>query len=78
MNIDPNLLASPEWTTIFEFQNSHTGERFGVTLATLLQCLCIAEQCHLVPPFEADWEKAAIPTAIRSLATICPQEDARK
>lgn len=47
--------------TVFEFAAGATGEPFGVTLATLLQCLCIAQKKGFVPPFEADWVEVMIP-----------------
>lgn len=60
----------PDFSAVFEFEDRRTGETFGVSLATLLQCLCIAEQRHLVPPFERDWEATTIPPALRAISTI--------
>jgi len=60
----------PDFATVFEFCDGSTGEAFGVSLATLIQCLCIAEQRHLVPPLEAAWELVAVPTAIRKMSKI--------
>lgn len=56
----------PDLSTVFEFQ---TGKEppTAVYLATLLQCLCLAEQQHLVPPLEADWLEAVIPASSRDL-----------
>lgn len=60
----------PDLWALFEFHDSKTGEEFGVSLATLLQCLCIAEQCHLVPPLETDWELRTIPPVLRERAAL--------
>ncbi|MDD5395322.1 MAG: hypothetical protein PHE17_20045 [Thiothrix sp.] len=57
-----------DFGALFEFGDGRTGESFGVSLATLLQCLCIAEQRYLVPPFEPDWEIQTIPPALRAMA----------
>ena len=61
---------SPDLWAVFEYRDSSTGEKFGVSLATLLQCLCVAEQRHVVPPFEADWEAVTIPQALRDRAAL--------
>ncbi len=63
-------LLSPDFGAVFEFQDSNSKETFGVSLATLLQCLCIAEQQHIVPPFEKDWEANTVPPALREMSTI--------
>ena len=63
-------LSPPELASVFEFQDSRQGQRLGVSLATLLQCLCIAEQRHLVPPFETDWEALTIPPVLRELSQL--------
>ncbi|MDD5395353.1 MAG: hypothetical protein PHE17_20200 [Thiothrix sp.] len=55
---------------MFEFEDSKTGTAFGVPLAVLLQCLCIAEQRHLVPPLEPEWEVLTIPPALRAYAVV--------
>ncbi len=60
----------PNFATFFEFQEAKSGKKFTVTLATLLQCLCIAEQQFIVPPFEPDWEAATIPPLLRSMSQI--------
>lgn len=57
-------------SAIFEFRDVRTGVTAGVSLATLLQCLCIAEDRHLVPPFEPAWEVMTIPPILRSMSTI--------
>ena len=67
---DQEISLSPDLWAIFEYQDSSTGEKFGVSLATLLQCLCIAEQRHVVPPFEANWEAVTIPKTLRERAAI--------
>lgn len=59
-----------DFGTLFEFGDVKTGEAFGVSLATLLQCLCIAEQRCLVPPLEPDWEAQAIPAALRAYTVL--------
>ncbi|QTR51594.1 hypothetical protein [Candidatus Thiothrix anitrata] len=59
---------SVDFEVLFEFADAKTGEAFGVSLATLLQCLCIAEQRYLVPPFEPDWEWKVIPPTLRASA----------
>jgi hypothetical protein len=64
----------PDLAAVFEFHDSHAGTRLGVSLATLLQCLCIAEQCHLVPPLEADWELKTLPPALRELSQVTTDE----
>lgn len=66
----PDINSPPDFWAIFEFQDGNNGETFGVSLATLLQCLCIAEQRHIVPPFEADWEVKTIPPALREMSAI--------
>jgi hypothetical protein len=45
---------SPNIDTIFHFEN-RDGLAFGVSLKTMLECLRIAEQQFLVPPFEPEW-----------------------
>ena len=67
---DPVSLPPPDLWAVFEFQDGGTGETFGVSLATLLQCLCIAEQRHIVPPFEETWEAVAIPPALRAMSAL--------
>ena len=67
---DQDTPLSPDLWAVFEFQDSNAGEAFGVSLATLLQCLCIAEQRHVVPPFENDWEAAVIPKALRAMSVL--------
>jgi hypothetical protein len=61
---------SPDFGAVFEFQDSNSGETFGVLLATLLQCLCIAEQQHIVPPFEEGWEAKTIPPVLREMSVV--------
>lgn len=53
-------------STIFEFQAGKEAP-IGVHLATLLQCLCLAEKQHIVPPLEADWLDAVIPVSNRDI-----------
>ena len=67
---DPVFQPPPDLSAIFEFQDTRTDQTFGVSLATFLQCLCIAEQRHLVPPFEEAWEAATIPPALRAMSTV--------
>lgn len=59
-----------DFGALFEFGDNKTGETFGVSLATLLQCLCITEQHYLIPPFEPDWEVQAIPPVLRAYAAV--------
>jgi hypothetical protein len=59
-----------DFGTLFEFGDNHTGEAFGVSLATLLQCLCITEQRYLVPPLDSAWEALAIPPVLRAMSSI--------
>lgn len=66
----PRSCQSPDLWAVFEFEDGRTGETFGVSLATLLQCLCIAEQRHLVPPLEADWESRTMPPVLRRMARV--------
>ncbi|KPW36294.1 hypothetical protein [Pseudomonas coronafaciens] len=63
-------LLPPDLAAVFEFQDSRAGKSLGVSLATLLQCLCIAEQRHLVAPLEADWELETLPPALREMARL--------
>ncbi len=51
--------------TVFEFSHETSGEFFGMTLATLLQCLCVAEELGFVPPLDTAWSKAVIPSVIQ-------------
>lgn len=67
---DRESSSLPDYWAIFEFQDSNTCETFSVSLATLLQCLCIAEQRHIVPPFEAEWEVKTIPPSLREMSDI--------
>lgn len=62
-------LPPPDLWAVFEFHDGNTSQTFGVSLATLLQCLCIAEQRHIVPPFEEAWEAATIPPALRAMSS---------
>ena len=68
----PNSLP-PDFATLFKFEEVKTKKTFGVSLATLLQCLCIAEQRHLVPPFEAAWEAISIPKTLREMSKNPPR-----
>lgn len=54
-----------DFSTIFEFQDLDPPITFGISLATLLQCLCIAEQRNFVPAFEESWESVTIPAKLR-------------
>lgn len=56
----------PDLSIVFEFQAGKEPPT-AVFLATLLQCLCLAEQQHLIPPLEADWLEAVIPASSRDL-----------
>lgn len=58
--------------TVFEFRSAESSDSFGVTLATLLQCLCAAEARGLVPPLEKEWEVAVIPKFIREMMADLP------
>jgi hypothetical protein len=70
MKSDMVSLSPPDLWAVFEFQDGSIGQAFGVSLATLLQCLCIAEQRHFVPPFEEAWEAATIPPVLRAMSTL--------
>lgn len=59
-----------ELASVFEFHDARTGQNFGVSLATLLQCLCIAEQRQLVPPLEAAWEAQTFAPTLRELSRL--------
>ncbi|WNV05836.1 hypothetical protein RP726_05305 [Candidatus Methylospira mobilis] len=61
-------LQAPDLSMLFEFQDNRTGEFFCVSLATLLQCLCIIEQRYIVPPLEPEWEAVTIPPLLRAMA----------
>lgn len=73
VNVDVNL-EPPDLAAVFEFQNGRSGVSLGVSLATLLQCLCIAEQRHLVPSLESDWELATLPPEFRAMARLNTDE----
>jgi hypothetical protein len=60
--------ARPDLASVFEFEDQRSGTAVGVLLATLLQCLFIAQERRLVPPFEPDWEAATIDPVIRQMA----------
>ncbi|WP_368759036.1 hypothetical protein [Pseudomonas aeruginosa] len=62
--------SAPDLGAVFEFHDNRTGLSLGVYLATLLQCLCIAEQRHLVPPLEPDWEAETLPPALREMSRL--------
>jgi hypothetical protein len=68
--IQPAAPTPVNFGALFEFGDAKTGESFGVSLATLLQCLCIAEQRYLVPPLEPDWETQVIPPVLRAYAAV--------
>lgn len=59
---------------VFEFQDGSTQQHVGVSLATLLQCLCIAEQCHLVPPLDPEWEAHSLPAVLRDASQHIARE----
>lgn len=61
---------APQLDCVFEFQHDTTGHRYGVSMATLLQCLCIAEQLHRVPPLEPTWEALTLPPSLRELSRL--------
>lgn len=60
----------PDLAAVFEFHDPGTGQSMGVSLATLLQCLCIAEQRHLVPPLEPEWEAQSLPPVLREMSQL--------
>lgn len=66
----PSPLTLNDLTTLFEFEDSQSGECFCLSLMTVLQCLCIAEQCHIVPPLDKEWEALTIPAALRERGRI--------
>jgi hypothetical protein len=68
--------ARPDPTVVFEFEDQR-GAPVGVLLATLLQCLCIAQARALVPPFEPDWAAATIGPVIREMARLPEPNQAR-
>lgn len=70
MKSDTASPPPPDLWAVFEFQDGGTGQTFGVSLATLLQCLCIAERHRIVPPFEEAWEAATIPPALRAMSSL--------
>lgn len=74
MNESPSD-GSLDYGAVFEFTDSRTGDSFGVTLATVLQCLCIAEQRFLVPSLDKEWEAATIPPVIRERSNIDKMEE---
>ncbi|PRA81781.1 hypothetical protein CQ054_20080 [Ochrobactrum sp. MYb29] len=67
-----STLVAPDFGALIEFQNSETGEVFLITVGTLLQCLCVAEQQLVVPPFEPDWAAVAIPPILRKRSCCKP------
>ncbi|MEZ9999950.1 hypothetical protein [Vibrio sp. 10N.261.46.A3] len=38
-----------------KFELLYNGQTIFLDLTTLLQCLKIAEHCHLTPPIDSDW-----------------------
>ena len=56
----------------FAFEDVRGDRVFLVSLATLLQCLVIAEKRHLVPPFDRDWAARAVPAVIRESVASVP------
>lgn len=67
-----NELLPPDFGALIGFQNAETGEAFVITVATLLQCLCIAEEQLIVPPFEPVWSVVCIPTILRERSKCTP------
>lgn len=65
----------PDFGALVEFQNAETGQSFFVSVATLLQCLCIAEEQLIVPPFEPEWEALCIPPELRKRSRCKPVEE---
>jgi len=64
--------VTPDFGALIEFEDSRTQSSFVVTMATLLQCLCIAEEHLLVPPFEAEWAATTIPPVLREWSICRP------
>lgn len=60
--LHPNLGAA------FRFEDPTTGLEALVSLATVLQCLCVSRDKHLVPEFTSEWKATALPEIIERMA----------
>lgn len=60
----------------FRFEDPSTGLEALVSLATVLQCLCVARDKHLVPEFTNEWKAKALPEIIERMAAD-PSEGGR-
>lgn len=61
------ITNEPDYSILFHFEDGVTGEDFTVSLATLLQCLCIADHHQLVPPLDQGWTESNIPPILREI-----------
>lgn len=55
---------------LLRFENPQTGVEALVSVATVLQCLCVSRNAHLVPELPADWKKTALPEAIEAMSIL--------
>ncbi|WP_408914481.1 hypothetical protein [Brucella pseudogrignonensis] len=70
-----SIQVAPDFGALIEFENAESGQVFVITVATLLQCLCIAEHELIVPPFEPEWAAVAIPLLLRERSRCKPVQD---
>ncbi len=55
--------------TIITFEETRSGREFGIALGTILQCVCVSEALHVVPPLDEAWRKVAVHEAIQDSVT---------
>ena len=56
---------------LFRFEDTQTGFEALVSLATLLQCLCVSRNACLVPELPVEWKNVALPEGIEAMSADC-------
>jgi len=57
-----------ELGALFRFEDTRTGLEALVSLATVLQCLCVSRNARIVPELPADWKETALPDCIEAMS----------
>jgi hypothetical protein len=71
---DHNFInTSSDLTALFEFETGDEHMPVLVSVATLLQCLCISRDFFLTPPLPQSWQESAMPEQIAaSVKNLAP------
>lgn len=64
MVVHDSINTSSDLTALFEFETGDEHMPVLVSVATLLQCVCISRDFFLTPPFPQNWQESAVPEQI--------------